>query len=64
MNERDSAKMDEMVEVNKANAAATGGGGGRGDGVIASEGDAKPDTLVEVANVRVGSMVRMATVDK
>lgn len=53
--------MDEMVEMNKADDAAAGG---VRDDAIGSEDDAKPDTFVEVANVRVGSMVRMATVDK
>lgn len=58
MNERDSAKMEEMDDMNKANASGEDGGGDGG------EEDTKPATLVEVANVRVASMVRMATVDK
>ena len=70
MNERDGAKLDEMTEA--------GDGGGDGDaqsdsgstfneedGDSDGDGDdAKPAPFVEVANVRVGSMVRMATVDK
>lgn len=61
VNERDSAKLDELEE-------ADGGGGDHSDGDRAyNDGDgddAKPAPFVEVANVKVGSMVRMATVDK
>jgi len=64
VNERDSAKLDELKE------AGSSGGADQSDGDRASNeddgdgDDAKPAPFVEVANVRVSSMVRMATVDK
>ncbi len=61
VNERDSAKLDELEEADGS------GGDDQSDGDSAydgDDGDAKPAPFVEVANVRVGSMVRMATIDK
>lgn len=71
-------EMDEMNKA--AASGGGGGGGGRNDnGTIPNisedegdgndndngkENDIEPAAIVEVANVRVGSMVRMATVDK
>lgn len=61
VNERDTAKLDEMKEAD-----GSGGDDQRNSDRTYNEddGDAKPAPFVEVANVRVGSMVRMATVDK
>ena len=56
MNDRDSAKMDEM----KAS-------GARGDGESddhTDDGSPPIAPAVEVSTVSVGSMIRMATVDK
>ncbi|CAM9306840.1 unnamed protein product [Pylaiella littoralis] len=63
VNERDSAKMDEMHEMNKSDNTNGSGGHSSSNTTGNMEDDTKPATLVEVANVRVGSMVRMATVD-
>ncbi|CAN0349445.1 unnamed protein product, partial [Scytosiphon promiscuus] len=54
VNERDSAKLDEMKQ------ASNNGDNGDGDGIEDGDG---PLPMVEVANRRVGSMVRMATID-
>lgn len=54
VNERDSAKLEEIKE-----ASSTDDGKDNGDG---DEDGLLP--MVEVANRRVGSMVRMATIDK
>ncbi|CAM9306733.1 unnamed protein product [Pylaiella littoralis] len=63
VNERDSAKMDELDEVNKANNTSGSGGHSSSNTTGSIDDDTKPAKIVEVANVRVGSMVRMATVD-
>ena len=50
MNDRDSAKLDEMKTV--------------GEEEVKDDGDPSIAPAVEVATVSVGSMIRMATVDK
>ncbi|CAM9841747.1 unnamed protein product, partial [Hapterophycus canaliculatus] len=57
VNERDSAKLDEMKE---ASGDHNGDGNGSDDG---DEDEGKSLAMVEVANRRVGSMVRIATID-
>lgn len=55
MNDRDSAKLDEMETAGERDHAGDNGKDG---------GSRSVPPAVEVATVSVGSMIRMATVDK